>query len=84
MAESNNNVDKPLLLSLNLTVKRGREEIEFASKETEKLYNLIASGQSSEWATKRIERIQEMILFPSYEHIKQEVLTVLRRTGHIE
>ena len=54
---------KQIHLHISINFKRGKEEIEYAHKESERLHNLIAAGtERAEWAMTRLEAIQKLIL----------------------
>lgn len=69
-------------ITVNVQIKRGKEEIEYASRETDKLYNLIATGTETDWAKTRIVRIQDMIFKPSADELKTELLKKLEEADN--
>lgn len=60
-------------INVTINVKRGKEEVDFARTETEKLYGLIGSEKHTDWAKDRIESIHEMIFLPPADKIKDEL-----------
>ena len=64
-------------IALTVNIKRSKEEIDYADKETNKLHNLIANDKEIDWAKGRIEKIQDMIFSPA-EQVKSELVEKLR------
>lgn len=74
--------------NINVTVqlKRGKDEVEFAIKETEKLHNLLSTGPEERlknWVMDRIEKIQEMVLFPDAAQIRSEIQSALKKSESV-
>ena len=80
VAPHDGKVVKQYVISVTINFKRGKEEIEFAHKESERLYNLITTAEN-EWAKQRIEKIQSFILSgPDAEAIRTELESKLKET----
>ncbi len=70
---------KPTIIQVQVNMKLSKEQIEFAARETERLYKLVEGGGSStEWAIRRIEHIQNMMLFPDLGSVSNEIKNKLR------
>ncbi len=70
---------KPTVIQVNVNIKIGKEQIDFAAKETERLYKLVeGGGNSADWAIKRIERIQDMIMNPNALELANDIKGRLR------
>lgn len=65
-------------VTVNLQIKRGKEEIDFARSETDKLHNLIATDKEIDWAKTRIVALHEMIFLPPTEVIKTDLVAKLK------
>lgn len=76
--------DKHYHIKVVINLKRSKEEISFAEKETVKLYNLIGSDKSPDWAMRRIEKIHEMIFMPDAKKVESDLVAELKKDGAIE
>lgn len=76
----------PRVYNVNLTInlKRGKEEIDLAKVELERLHKLIASQTEVNWAKEQIEKTHKMIFLPSAEQIKKELVTKLNEDSEGE
>ncbi len=70
-------------IEVNVTIKRTRDEVEFAAKENEKLYNLISTDKEVPWAKQQIEKIQEMVLLPDAKQIRQSIINELAKSNGV-
>jgi hypothetical protein len=65
-------IHKHYTIHLIVNVKRGKEEMDFVNKESDRLYKLIEGGTEAEWAKRRLEKVQDMVLNPA-EQISTEL-----------
>ena len=65
---------KQFVLNITINFKRGKDELEFAQKEAERLHALLKETALNEWAKKRLEKLQELVLGgPDAEMLKTEL-----------
>ena len=70
-------VTKNYSINVVVNIKRGKEEMEFARIESDRLHNLLGSGQEAAWAKQQIERIHELIFLPPADRVKTALLKEL-------
>lgn len=64
---------KQIVLNVTINFKRGKDELDYARQESERLYNLISTEEKS-WAKDRIEKLQEFVLLgPDAESLKDRL-----------
>ncbi len=64
---------KQYVLNITIHFKRGKDELEFAHKEAERLHGLLTSNEK-DWAKSRLEKLQELILGgPDADTLKTEL-----------
>ncbi len=67
-------------VNIALHIKRSKDEIEFANKESDRLHNLISNDKEVQWAKMRVEKLHEMMLLPNTDYIKDELQAKLKET----
>ncbi len=70
--------EKQYRINVTVNIRRGKDEIEFARMETEKLHQLIASDKQADWAKTQVEKLHKMIFMPDVKNIKNELLQLLK------
>jgi len=72
-------VNKNYTVNLSVQVKRSKEELDFALKETDRLHELIKAGAEVEWAKARIEALHKMVFSPCPDSVKSEMMDALKK-----
>jgi hypothetical protein len=71
------NSTKHLSITVNVYLKRSKEEMMFVEKEAERLHKLIESEKQIDWAKDRMAVLHKLVLSPT-EDIKREVIAKLK------
>ena len=72
-------VSPTYVINLAVTVKRSKEELDFAHKEADRLHELIKSDKEVSWAKEKIAELHKLIFSPNVDQIKHELESKLKQ-----
>jgi hypothetical protein len=66
-------------ITVVLNLKRIKDEVDYANKESDRLHALIAADKQVEWAKEQLQRLHEMIFLPSAEQVRNELIDTINK-----